>query len=146
MLVMLLQILYKRLLFAKTMSTMNDKSSNDLYEKYCIIFLFLFLFLTIAKALKLWKVIVAYLFRVVLLPNNWRFLFLSQCRFKVSLYRLLGKSSGNSEYEDDCFAILGTQSYVLFTLDKLIDRVLKQVCALVFTELSCCFFFKVIWH
>ncbi|XP_020098720.1 paired amphipathic helix protein Sin3-like 5 isoform X2 [Ananas comosus] len=74
------QILYKRLLFAKTMSTMNDKSSNDLYEK-----------------------------------------------FKVSLYRLLGKSSGNSEYEDDCFAILGTQSYVLFTLDKLIDRVLKQL-------------------
>nr|CAD1834226.1 unnamed protein product [Ananas comosus var. bracteatus] len=74
------QILYKRLLFAKTMSTMNDKSSNDLYEK-----------------------------------------------FKVSLYRLLGKSSGNSEYEDDCFALLGTQSYVLFTLDKLIDRVLKQL-------------------
>jgi len=44
-----------------------------------------------------------------------------------SLYSLLDGSSDNSKFEDDCRAIIGTQSYVLFTLDKLIYKLVKQV-------------------
>ncbi|GAU46092.1 hypothetical protein TSUD_135240 [Trifolium subterraneum] len=39
---------------------------------------------------------------------------------------LLDGSSDNSKFEDDCRAIIGTQSYVLFTLDKLIYKLVKQ--------------------
>jgi len=49
------------------------------------------------------------------------------CRFMNSLYSLLDGSSDNSKFEDDCRAIIGTQSYVLFTLDKLIYKLVKQV-------------------
>jgi len=44
-----------------------------------------------------------------------------------ALYNLLDGSSDNTKFEDDCRAIIGTQSYVLFTLDKLIYKVVKQV-------------------
>ncbi|MCI21212.1 paired amphipathic helix protein Sin3-like 4-like, partial [Trifolium medium] len=47
-------------------------------------------------------------------------------RFMNSLYSLLDGSSDNSKFEDDCRAIIGTQSYVLFTLDKLIYKLVKQ--------------------
>ncbi|XP_073227098.1 paired amphipathic helix protein Sin3-like 4 isoform X1 [Cicer arietinum] len=48
-------------------------------------------------------------------------------RFMNSLYSLLDGSSDNSKFEDDCRAIIGTQSYVLFTLDKLIYKLVKQL-------------------
>lgn len=32
-----------------------------------------------------------------------------------------------AKFEGDCRAIIGTQSYVLFTLDKLIYKLVKQV-------------------
>ena len=46
-----------------------------------------------------------------------------------ALYNLLDGSADNTKFEDDCRAIIGTQSYVLFTLDKLIYKVVKQVCS-----------------
>lgn len=48
-------------------------------------------------------------------------------RFMSALYNLLDGSSDNTKFEDDCRAIIGTQSYVLFTLDKLIYKLVKQV-------------------
>ncbi|CAM8916122.1 unnamed protein product [Rhodiola kirilowii] len=48
-------------------------------------------------------------------------------RFMSALYSLLDGSSDNTKFEDDCRAIIGTQSYVLFTLDKLIFRLVKQL-------------------
>nr|CAB3476585.1 unnamed protein product [Digitaria exilis] len=47
-------------------------------------------------------------------------------KFMSALYNLLDGSSDNTKFEDDCRAIIGTQSYVLFTLDKLIYKVVKQ--------------------
>lgn len=44
-----------------------------------------------------------------------------------ALYNLLDGSSDNAKFEDDCRAIIGTQSYVLFTLDKLIYKFVKHV-------------------
>ncbi|KAG8654028.1 paired amphipathic helix protein Sin3-like 4 isoform X4 [Manihot esculenta] len=48
-------------------------------------------------------------------------------RFMGALYNLLDGSSDNTKFEDDCRAIIGTQSYVLFTLDKLIYKLVKQL-------------------
>uniref|UniRef100_A0A7N1A344 Histone deacetylase interacting domain-containing protein n=1 Tax=Kalanchoe fedtschenkoi TaxID=63787 RepID=A0A7N1A344_KALFE len=48
-------------------------------------------------------------------------------RFMSALYSLLDGSSDNTKFEDDCRAIIGTQSYVLFTLDKLIFKLVKQL-------------------
>ncbi|KAM7269592.1 hypothetical protein ACFE04_025089 [Oxalis oulophora] len=48
-------------------------------------------------------------------------------RFINALYSLLDGSSDNTKFEDDCRSIIGTQSYVLFTLDKLIYRLVKQL-------------------
>lgn len=48
-----------------------------------------------------------------------------------ALYNLLDGSSDNTKFEDDCRAIIGTQSYVLFTLDKLIYKLVKQVWSLI---------------
>ncbi|XP_047314701.1 paired amphipathic helix protein Sin3-like 2 isoform X2 [Impatiens glandulifera] len=48
-------------------------------------------------------------------------------RFMGALYGLLDGSSDNSKFEDDCRAIIGNQSYVLFTLDKLIFKLVKQL-------------------
>ena len=43
------------------------------------------------------------------------------------LYSLLDGTVDNVKFEDDCRAIIGTQSYVLFTMDKLIFKLVKQV-------------------
>ncbi|KAJ9564361.1 hypothetical protein OSB04_000327 [Centaurea solstitialis] len=48
-------------------------------------------------------------------------------RFMSALYNLLDGSADNAKFEDDCRAILGNQSYVLFTLDKLIYKLLQIV-------------------
>ncbi|KAI9111373.1 hypothetical protein K1719_017063 [Acacia pycnantha] len=48
-------------------------------------------------------------------------------RFMTALYNLLDGSSDNTKFEDDCRAIIGTQSFVLFTLDKLIYKLVKQL-------------------
>ncbi|PKA63860.1 Paired amphipathic helix protein Sin3-like 4 [Apostasia shenzhenica] len=50
--------------------------------------------------------------------------------FMTALYSLLDGTSDNAKFEDDCRAIIGTQSYVLFTLDKLIYKVVKQLQAI----------------
>ncbi|XP_078431009.1 paired amphipathic helix protein Sin3-like 4 isoform X2 [Wolffia australiana] len=55
-------------------------------------------------------------------------------KFMAALYNLLDGSSDNAKFEDDCRAIIGTQSYVLFTLDKLIYKVVKQLQAIASDE------------
>lgn len=52
-----------------------------------------------------------------------------------ALYNLLDGSAENAKFEDECRAILGNQSYVLFTLDKLIYKLIRQVCS--FIHLPC---------
>lgn len=51
-------------------------------------------------------------------------------RFMTALYNLLDGSVDNAKFEDECRAIIGNQSYVLFTLDKLLYRLCKQVSSL----------------
>ncbi|XP_019452911.1 PREDICTED: paired amphipathic helix protein Sin3-like 2 isoform X4 [Lupinus angustifolius] len=48
-------------------------------------------------------------------------------RFMSALYNLLDGSSENAKFEDECRAIIGNQSYVLFTLDKLIYKLVRQL-------------------
>ncbi|XWS34893.1 hypothetical protein CRYUN_Cryun21dG0076100 [Craigia yunnanensis] len=57
-------------------------------------------------------------------------------RFMSALYNLLDGSSDNTKFEDDCRAIIGTQSYVLFTLDKLIYKLVKQLQAVASDEMD----------
>ncbi|XP_068642200.1 paired amphipathic helix protein Sin3-like 4 isoform X1 [Aristolochia californica] len=57
-------------------------------------------------------------------------------RFIGALYSLLDGSADNTKFEDDCRAIIGTQSYVLFTLDKLIYKLVKQLQAIVSDEMD----------
>ena len=57
-------------------------------------------------------------------------------RFMQVLYSLLDGSVDNSKFEDDCRAIIGTQSYVLFTLDKLIFKLVKQLQAAVADDVA----------
>ncbi|XP_038713582.1 paired amphipathic helix protein Sin3-like 4 isoform X4 [Tripterygium wilfordii] len=57
-------------------------------------------------------------------------------RFMSALYNLLDGSSDNTKFEDDCRAIIGTQSYVLFTLDKLIYKLVKQLQAVAADEMD----------
>ncbi|KAK7317565.1 hypothetical protein RJT34_01912 [Clitoria ternatea] len=57
-------------------------------------------------------------------------------RFMNALYNLLDGSSDNTKFEDDCRAIIGTQSYVLFTLDKLIYKLVKQLQAVATDEMD----------
>ncbi|XP_075524441.1 paired amphipathic helix protein Sin3-like 3 isoform X2 [Primulina tabacum] len=64
--------------------------------------------------------------------NKWRIssdanLTNSYARFKDSLHSLLNGSSDNAKFEDDCRAIIGAQSYILFTIDKLIHKLVKQL-------------------
>jgi len=49
-----------------------------------------------------------------------------------ALFGLVDGTSDNTKFEDDCRAIVGTQSYVLFTLDKLIYKLVKQVWRILF--------------
>ncbi|KAL6567760.1 hypothetical protein OROGR_001428 [Orobanche gracilis] len=51
----------------------------------------------------------------------------SYARVKDALCCLLNGSSDNAKFEDECRAIIGAQSYVLFTLDKLIHKLIKQL-------------------
>ncbi|VVA94715.1 unnamed protein product [Arabis nemorensis] len=51
----------------------------------------------------------------------------SYSRFMAALYNLVDGTSDNPKFEDDCRAIIGTQSYVLFTLDKLIHKFIKHL-------------------
>ncbi|XP_021731191.1 paired amphipathic helix protein Sin3-like 4 [Chenopodium quinoa] len=48
-------------------------------------------------------------------------------RFMNALFSLVDGTSDNTKFEDDCRAIVGTQSYLLFTLDKLIYKLVKQL-------------------
>ncbi|KAM7252050.1 hypothetical protein ACFE04_023933 [Oxalis oulophora] len=57
-------------------------------------------------------------------------------RFTTALYSLLDGSSDNTKFEDDCRSIIGTQSYVLFTLDKLIYRLIKQLQSIALEEMD----------
>ncbi|KAJ6845405.1 paired amphipathic helix protein Sin3-like 4 [Iris pallida] len=57
-------------------------------------------------------------------------------KFMSALYNLLDGSSDSTKFEDDCRAIIGTQSYVLFTLDKLIYKVVKQLQAVATDEME----------
>ncbi|XP_010936783.1 paired amphipathic helix protein Sin3-like 4 [Elaeis guineensis] len=57
-------------------------------------------------------------------------------KFMSALYNLLDGSADNTKFEDDCRAIIGTQSYVLFTLDKLIYKVVKQLQAIASDEME----------
>lgn len=60
----------------------------------------------------------------------------SYARFMSALYNLLDGSSDNAKFEDDCRAIIGTQSYVLFTLDKLIYKFVKHLQAVATDEMD----------
>ena len=44
-----------------------------------------------------------------------------------ALFSLLNGSVESSKFEDECRVIIGNQSYVLFTLEKLIYKLVKQV-------------------
>ena len=45
-------------------------------------------------------------------------------------FKLLNGQVESSAFEDDCRALLGANSYVLFTLDKLVFKIVKQIQAL----------------
>ncbi|KAE8706253.1 Paired amphipathic helix protein Sin3-like 2 [Hibiscus syriacus] len=57
-------------------------------------------------------------------------------RFMSALYSLLDGSTDNSKFEDECRAVIGNQSYVLFTLDKLIYKLVKQLQAVAADEMD----------
>ncbi|XP_072983641.1 paired amphipathic helix protein Sin3-like 3 isoform X1 [Typha latifolia] len=57
-------------------------------------------------------------------------------KFMSALYNLLDGSADNTKFEDDCRAIIGTQSYILFTLDKLIFKLVKQLQAIASDEMD----------
>ncbi|XP_010463539.1 PREDICTED: paired amphipathic helix protein Sin3-like 1 isoform X2 [Camelina sativa] len=57
-------------------------------------------------------------------------------RFMKVLYGLLDGSAENAKFEDECRAIIGNQSYMLFTLDKLIYKLVKQLQAIVADEMD----------
>ncbi|XP_047312064.1 paired amphipathic helix protein Sin3-like 2 [Impatiens glandulifera] len=48
-------------------------------------------------------------------------------RFMSALHNLLDGSADNAKFEDDCRSIIGNQSYELFTMDKLIYKLVKQL-------------------
>ncbi|CAI5740090.1 unnamed protein product [Peronospora farinosa] len=47
--------------------------------------------------------------------------------FVSKLYSLIDGSVDNSKYEDSCRSLMGSTSYFLFTMDKLVAQVLKQM-------------------
>lgn len=47
--------------------------------------------------------------------------------FLKLLFHLLNGTTESGKFEDDCRTLLGSKSYLLFTLDKLIYKVIKQV-------------------
>ncbi|XP_051141397.1 paired amphipathic helix protein Sin3-like 2 isoform X2 [Andrographis paniculata] len=58
-------------------------------------------------------------------------------RFMSALFSLLYGSSDNTKFEDDCRSLIGNQSYVLFTLDKLIYKLSRQLQAVSSDEMDC---------
>eukprot|EP00899_Mesostigma_viride_P008288 jgi/Mesvir1/17460/Mv08734-RA.1 len=56
--------------------------------------------------------------------------------FLRALFALLEGTVDNAKYEDDCRALLGTSSYVLFTLDKVVLKLEKQLQLVNSDELS----------
>ncbi|GER35778.1 paired amphipathic helix protein Sin3-like 1 [Striga asiatica] len=58
-------------------------------------------------------------------------------RFMGALFSLLDRSSDNTKFEDDCRSLIGNQSYVLFTLDKLIYKLVKQLQTVSSDEAEC---------
>ncbi|KAL8471473.1 hypothetical protein ACS0TY_028934 [Phlomoides rotata] len=58
-------------------------------------------------------------------------------RFMSALFSLLDGSSDNTKFEDDCRSLIGNQSYVLFTLDKLIYKLVKQLQTVSTDEVDC---------
>ncbi|GMI67047.1 SIN3-like 2 [Hibiscus trionum] len=57
-------------------------------------------------------------------------------RFMSALYSLLDGSADNAKFEDECRAIIGNHSYELFTLDKLIYKLVKQLQAVATDEMD----------
>ncbi|XP_028778645.1 paired amphipathic helix protein Sin3-like 2 isoform X2 [Neltuma alba] len=57
-------------------------------------------------------------------------------RFMNALYNLLDGSADNVKFEDECRAIIGNQSYILFTLDKLIYKLVRQLQTVVTDEID----------
>ncbi|KAH0855342.1 LOW QUALITY PROTEIN: hypothetical protein HID58_013759 [Brassica napus] len=57
-------------------------------------------------------------------------------RFMSALFSLLNGSAESSKFEDECRAIYGNQSYVLFTLEKLIYKLVKQLQAVVADDMD----------
>ena len=47
-----------------------------------------------------------------------------------------GEDKGESRFEDECRNLLGASSYVLFTMDKLVHQLIKQMLALLNSEVS----------
>ncbi|CAA0820219.1 Paired amphipathic helix protein Sin3-like 1 [Striga hermonthica] len=58
-------------------------------------------------------------------------------RFMGALFSLLDGSSDNTKFEDDCRSLIGNQSYMLFTLDKLIYKLVKQLQTVSSDEAEC---------
>lgn len=48
-------------------------------------------------------------------------------RLMNAIYNLLDGTSDNTKFEDECRSIVGTQAYVMFTVDKLIHKLVKQL-------------------
>jgi len=56
--------------------------------------------------------------------------------FLTLLFNLLNGSTDQSHFEDDCRLLLGANSYLLFTLDKLVYKLIKQVQALLAEDID----------
>ncbi|CAH8340496.1 unnamed protein product [Eruca vesicaria subsp. sativa] len=57
-------------------------------------------------------------------------------RFMRILYGLLDGSVENTKYEEECRAMFGNKSYVLFTLNKVIYKLVKQLQAIVADDMD----------
>ncbi|KAI4366653.1 hypothetical protein MLD38_022501 [Melastoma candidum] len=99
------QILYERILSAKTYSLGNDmkqRTSNEMKQR----------------------------------TSNDTCSLDPYSRFISALYNLLDGSLDNTKFEDECRDIIGNHAYVLFTLDKLIFKLVKQLQAVVSEDID----------
>jgi paired amphipathic helix protein Sin3a len=55
--------------------------------------------------------------------------------FMQLVYRLIDGTTDVSQYEDECRHLLGAKAYILFTVDKLIYKLVKQIQSIVTDEL-----------
>ncbi|KAI3720274.1 hypothetical protein L6452_21187 [Arctium lappa] len=60
----------------------------------------------------------------------------SYARFLDLLYTFLGGAVDSAKYEDECRTVLGTWSFSVFTLDKLIYKLSKQLLAIAMDEVD----------